>query len=226
MKTMTTRQEGTMGTRSTRIAALSGVVFVVLLAVGFVLGSGSPSTSSSATKVQSYFVTHKGRIGGAGLLTMLAVLFGMFFFGYLRAYFRSQHGAEWLATVFFGGAIIFAVSGTLGAGFDLAAADHPAALSASSLQLLNILQSNVGYTAICAGLAVMYFAAGFVIYKTKLLPGWLAWVSWLLGLLSATFFLGFIAFIGTALWSLYVSLTLAARNPALEAVGGAGHSID
>lgn len=208
-----------MQTRSARWAPLTGVVFVVLLGAGFVLASGTPSTNATAAKVQTYFLAHKNRMGGAALLTLLSVLVGMFFFAYLRAYFRRDPGAEWLSTLFFGGAIIFAVSGAISAGLEGVAADHPSSLSASSLQLLNALQSNVGYMALAAGLGVMYFAAGFAIRKTGALPGWLAWVSWLLGLLCATFFLAFIAFLATALWVLYVSLTLASRNEPLEAAG-------
>jgi hypothetical protein len=205
-----------MGTRSTRLAALSGVAFIVFLVPAVLLTGNSPSTDASAARVQTYYLAHKGRYGTAALLTVLAILFGMFFYGYLRAYFRKHAGMEWLSSLFFGGAVIFAVSGGVGAGIDSLVADHPAALSASSLQLVNALEGNLNYPLTCAGLTVLYFAAGFVIYSSRALPTWLAWVSWILGLVSASFFLGFIGLIAMAPWALIISIMLASRNPSLE----------
>ena len=58
-----------------------------------------------------------------------------------------------------------------------------------------------------------------MIYRSGALPVWLAWVSWLLGVLAASFVLTFFALIATALWVLFVSISLASRNPALGVSG-------
>jgi hypothetical protein len=47
----------------------------------------------------------------------------------------------------------------------------------------------------------------------------LAWVSWLLGVLAASFVLTFFALVATALWVLFVSISLASRNPPLGVPG-------
>lgn len=206
-----------MGTRSTRLAALSGVLFVAFLVPAVLLTSGSPGSGASAAKVQQYFVAHKSRFGAAAWLSILAVVFGVFFYGYLRAYFRKQSGMEWLSSVFFGGAITFAATGAIGAGVDALVADNPRALTASSLQLVNQMEMDLNYPAICAGLAILYIAAGFVIHASHALPGWLAWASWVLGLLAASFFLGFFALMAMAPWAVIISIILASRNPSLEA---------
>ena len=208
-----------MGTRSTRIAALSGVLFVAFLVPAVLLTSGGPNSNASAAKVQQYFLAHKNRFGAAALLSVFAIVFGVFFYGYLRAYFRKQSGMEWLASIFFGGAVIFAATGAIGAGVDALVADHPSALTASSLQLVNQMEMNLNYPAICAGLAVLYIAAGFVIHGSQALPSWLAWASWLLGLLAASYFLGWFALMGMAPWAVIVSIILASRNPSLERDG-------
>jgi hypothetical protein len=204
-----------MGTRSTRLAALSGVVFIACLVPAVLVTGSPPSTNASATKVQSYYLAHKDKYGLASLLTVLAILFGLFFYGYLRAYFRKHLGMEWLSSIFFGGAILFAVSGAVGAGIDAVAADHPAALSASSLQLVNALESNLNWPISAAGQALLYLTAGFIIYKSKALPGWLAWASWVLGLASASMFLAFVGLIAMAPWVVIISVMLAMRNPSL-----------
>jgi len=162
-----------MGTRATRLAALSGVVFVVLIIASFAVAS-PPSTGSSAAKVQQYFLDHKHQMGVSALLSGLSVVFGLCFFGYLRAYFNKYPGVRWLSSIFFAGAIVFAMGGVITAGFASAASDDPGALNASSLQLLNYLGSDVGYGALVTGTAILYLAAGFIIYKSRALPVWLA----------------------------------------------------
>jgi hypothetical protein len=104
----------------------------------------------------------------------------------------------------------------LASGLDLTIGDHPSALSATSLQLLNTMSMDLNAAAVAVGLGVLYISAGFIIFKSRALPVWLAWPSWLLGLLGATFFLSFVALVVTPLWVLYVSILLAARNPTLN----------
>ncbi|HEV7192270.1 MAG TPA: hypothetical protein VGN35_03615 [Jatrophihabitantaceae bacterium] len=210
-----------MGTRSTRLAALSGVAFVVFLVPAVLFTGNSPSTNASAVKVQQYFLAHHTKYSLSALFTVLSIVFGLFFYGYLRAYFRSHAGMEWLSAIFFGGAIMFAVSGGIGAGVDALIGDHPKALSASALQLVNQMDSDLSYPMTGAGLAVLYLAAGFIIYKSKALPAWLAWVSWILGLVSASFVLAFFGLVAMALWALIVSIMLASRNPNIENSGSA-----
>jgi hypothetical protein len=209
----TISKEGTMGTRRTRIAALSGVAFVVLIVPAFILTSGAPDPGATPAKIRHYILANKSHYSLGGLLTVLAVVFGLFFYGYLRAYFRSMPGLEWLASVFFGGAIVFGAGAALAGGLDLTIGDHPSALSAGSLQLLNSLNTDLSTASLAIGLAVLYISAGFIIYKSRALPVWLAWVSWLLGLLAATFFLSVVALFVTPLWVLLLGILLASRNP-------------
>jgi hypothetical protein len=208
-----------MTSRWTRIAALTGVLFAVVLVPAVLLTSGAPSSNASAAKIRAYVLTNKNHYSLAALLTTLAVVFGLFFYGYLRAYFQRLPGNEWLASLFFGGAIVFGVGGALAGGVDAAMGDSPASLSASSLQLLNTMSEDLNVILVAAGLGILYLSAGFIIYRSRALPVWLAWVSWLLGVLAASFILAFIALVATALWVLYVSILLASRNPSLGVAG-------
>jgi hypothetical protein len=208
-----------MGTRGTRIAALTGVIFIVFLVPAVLVTSGSPNSNASAAKVQTYVLAHKSHYSVGALLSVLAIVFGLFFFGYLRAYFRRLPDLEWLSAIFFGGAIVFGIGGALAGGLDATAGDSPASLSAASLQLLNTLSMDLNVAALAVGLGVLYLSAGFIIYKSRALPAWLAWVSWLLGLLAASFVLTFFALVATVLWVLYVSILLATRNPSLNSLG-------
>jgi hypothetical protein len=221
-----------MTTGSTRIAALTGVIFVVLLVPAVLVTSGSPNSNASALSVRTYVLAHKGHYSLGALLSILAIVFGLFFYGYLRAVFRSRPGMEWLSTLFFGGAIVFGVGGALAGGIDAVLGDSPASLSAPSLQLLNTMAMDLNVAAIATGLAVLYLSAGFLIYKSGVLPVWLAWVSWLVGVLAASFILTFFALAATVLWVLFVSIFLASRNPSPDisatqggAESGVAHSL-
>jgi hypothetical protein len=193
-----------MTNRWTRTSALTGVVFVVILVPAVLVTSGSPGSNASA-------------LMGA-LLSILAVVFGLFFYGYLRAFFPSRPGMEWLSALFFGGAIVFGTGGALAGGVDAVLGDSPASLSATSLQLLNTMAMDLNAAMITSGLAILYLSAGFIIYRSGASPpGWRG--SWLLGVLAASFVLTFFALVATALWVLFVSISLASRNPPLGVPG-------
>jgi hypothetical protein len=200
----------------TRWAALSGVLFAVLLVAGVLLSFGAPDSSSSAAKVQGWYLAHKSLMGAVTLLLVLGVIVGLFFLNHVRSCFRRYDSTGRATSLFWGGVIVFAVSGALGAGISSTFADDPKVLSPGSLQLLNALSSNLNYPAACIGLAVMFLGAGLVIRRTRILPQWIAWVSWVLALAAASFFLGFIALLASGLWMVLVSVLLAVRNPAPE----------
>ena len=149
-----------MGNRWTRISALTGVLFVVFLVPAVLVTSGSPDSNATAAKVQHYVLGHKNHYSLGAVLSVLAVVFGLFFYGYLRAYFRALPGVEWLASLFFGGAIVFGVGGALAAGLDATIGDDPSALSAQSLQLLNTLSMDLNAAAVAVGLGVLYIRRG------------------------------------------------------------------
>lgn len=199
-------------TRGARWVALSGVLFSVLLAFAVLMTSGMPDTKDAA-KVQAWDVKHTGLVGGSALVTMAAVIVGLYFLTWLYSHFSRQR-AGWMGTLFLVGVVLFAGSGVLGAGVAASVSSDAKHLSVGSLQLLASLNQNLNYPMTLAGMAVMYLAAGFLIRRTLLLPGWLAWASWVLAVLSVSFFLGFVALIGTALWMIVVAGTLIARPPA------------
>jgi hypothetical protein len=190
-----------------RLLPLSGIVFVVLVLVSaFILDT--PDSNASASKVLTFYQAHQNAASASGLLTGLAVIFGLFFFGYLRDYLRQDRATRWLASTAFGGVILFAVGGALSAGSLFALGDQPHVLNAAAAQTLNLIQSDgsVGFTQ--AGLAVFFLATAVAILRGRLLPAWLGWVSVVLGLVAASLVLTFFAFIATGVWVIVVAVML------------------
>lgn len=199
------------GASSTRWGGISGIAFGVILAVSTLMLAGKPQ-ATNATKVDGWVLKHTGLIWVSVLLTMVAVVIGTCFLVWLHQQLtRSERG--WQGTVFLAGAVIFATSGTVSAGLNAVLSMDAKHLSTGSLQLMASMSENVSYAMTCAGLAVMYVGAGLLIRRTNLLPGWLAWVSFVFAVLATSFFLGFVALLGSVLWLIVVGAIFATRQP-------------
>jgi MFS family permease len=182
------------------------VLFVVVLAVSFFITS-TPNTNKSPQDILNYYTknSHKAALGISTVLADIAVVFGIFWFGYLRDRFgRTDVGARF-SPILLAGAIIFASGGLLFSGANFALLDQPKHMLPATAQTLNFLQSDIGAAAITIGVSIVMWAAGFIILKTRILPVWLAWVSFVLGVVGVAGPIGFFAFLATGIWILIVA---------------------
>jgi hypothetical protein len=221
-RSATTRQAASrslsgQGTRLTRAAALTGVLFVVCLVSGVVLTVNAPNTNASTAKITHYVLTHKGRYGLSGMLNTIGVISGISFAVYLRTYFR-RFVPEWMTSLFLVGVVVFAISGVLSAGVEFAYSDHPQLLSGDSIRLLNDISQNVSWAPLAAGLTLTYAAIALMIRSAGALPKALSGLAWVMTALAASFFLAFIPLILTAVFALIASIRMAQRNPDVSAV--------
>jgi MFS family permease len=189
-----------------RWGPLCGVAFVVLLAVSFFIVS-TPNTNKSPAYIYAWYnkSSHKTALGISTVLADIAVVFGIFFFGYLRdRWGRTDLGSR-LAPILLAGAILFAGGGLAFSGATFALLDSPKHMSPDTAQTLNFLQSDLGAAGITVGVSIIMWAAGFIILKTRILPVWLAWVSFVLGVVALAGPIGFFAFLATGIWILIVA---------------------
>ena len=201
---------------SHKLAPLTGVVFFVVLLAGVLTGDNLSSTDSGA-KVIAYYTAHRSRLQASALLIGLAVFVGVVFYGLLRDYLRRSEGVRGLTATAFGGVLLFAASGCLGAGCTLALADSPSRLTPVSAQTLNLIKTDGNSVFSSAGIAVLLFAYGLAIVRSGLLPKWLGWVAFPFVILALFPPTGFIAFIAAGLWTLIVSIVLYLRQAAAPA---------
>jgi MFS family permease len=189
-----------------RWGPICGVLFVVFLAVSFFIGS-TPGTGKSPQYLLNWYSSssHKREVAISLVLSDIAVVFGLFWFGYLRDRFgRSDLGAR-LSPILLAGAIVFSVGGVVFSGTELALIDDPKKMEPATAQTLNFLTSDLGAGAIVVGVSVLMWAAGFIILKTKALPSALAWFSFVLAVVALAGPIGFFAFLATGLWVLIVA---------------------
>jgi MFS family permease len=182
-----------------------GLLFVILLVASFLVG-GTVNTNKSPAYILAWYNVHSHKVSMVFsiILTDLAVVVGIFFFGYLRdRWGRTDLGSR-LAPTFLAGVIIFAMSGVIGSGALIALIDSPKHLTPDSAQALNFIQSDLASAATFAGIGIFMLAAWMIIWRTRILPVWLAWVSFALGLIALAGPLGFFAFLATGIWLLIV----------------------
>jgi len=197
--------------RVDRWLPVTGLAMIVLFVGEGALSGTEPSAGSSGAKVIAFYAVHRGRLEVGDYLLSLAVVVGMFFFGHVREHIRVNERSPRLAAIMFGGAVLFAASGSLGAGASLALTDVPSRLDPAAAQVLNVLQTDfVGYTD-NAGAAVLLIAAGLAILRGRDLPVWTGWLALVLAVVT------FIPMpdIGAppaALWSLVISVVFLWRT--------------
>jgi hypothetical protein len=193
-----------------RWAPLAGVAFVVLLVLGTVL-SGSEPHGSSAARIVGFYAVHRATVRASDLLTALAVVLGLFFYGYLRDWLSGAAASARLAATAFGGAVVFAVGGLMGTGAQYALADIPSKLGPGAAQALNLLQNDLAGFTVNAGAAVLLIGSGSAVLAGRRLPAWTGWLAIVLGLVSLVPIPNSGA-LTAGVWTLLVSILLVIRG--------------
>jgi hypothetical protein len=192
-----------------RLAPLTGVVFVVLLVVSFIVGGDTPDFDDSAQDVVSFYSSHEGSQITSAILGAYAVLFFVFFAGTLRgALRRSEEPPGILSAVAFGGALLVAFGGLIFAGLTFTLADiaDESTIDPVAIQTLNVLSGEF-FIPLAVGVGVFQIAAGIAIVRGRALPAWLGWVGIVIGIAAVTP-VGFFAFLVMLAWVLVASVAM------------------
>jgi len=196
--------------RWSRLAPLTGIVFVGLLIATFAVGGSTPGVHATGLKVLSYYKAHHSQQMASAFLGAVGVVFLLLFAAALRTYLRRVEGARPLAALGFGGAVVLGIGGAIFSSLRWALADARNTLDPSAAQALNVLQNDF-FWPFGVGVTVFGIGYGLAIARSGALPRWLGWVAFVLGILGVTP-IAFIGFLGLLAWSLIVSALLYARG--------------
>ncbi|MGH2748048.1 MAG: hypothetical protein ACRDKB_09015 [Actinomycetota bacterium] len=189
------------------MAALTGVVFVVLLVVSFIVSGETPEADASSQEIISFYSENEAEITVSSILFGLGAVFFLFFNGTLRSVLRSAEGGTGtLSAVVYAGGVVATVGMLIFAGLGFTLGDTAGELEPAAAQALNALSSDF-FLPLAGGIATFLFAAGLVTIRTGALPRWLGWVAIVLAIVEFSP-IGFFVFLATLLWVLVVSILL------------------
>jgi Domain of unknown function (DUF4386) len=166
-----------------RWAALSGIVFVVLMLTGAYFVTDVPEADASANEIAGYLAdsgNHTRNIVGA----YLWVLGGLAFLGFvtgLRAVLRrAEGGPGTLSSLVFGAGVVFTAVWSVSA-VTLAAVAYAVEFSdapVSNPDIVRVLPQMAGLLLLLGGGFVgilLLLATSILTFRTGVLPRWLAW---------------------------------------------------
>jgi len=172
-----------MSDRYARYGAATGILFVLLVVVGFLVTPEPPAADASAAEVFDYVTDKQDTLHAVQLIFAAAGFFFIWFIGTLRTFLAAAEGNDGrLANTAFGGGLIAAASLLVAFGLAATAALHPAENGPELTHAL--IDASLIVPAVGAPAAAVFFAAnGLSILRSVLLPSWLGW----LGLVTALF---------------------------------------
>lgn len=200
-----------------RIAAISGIIFVVLLIVGLMMASDFPDSSDPDADWLAYY-GDDGRlirnIIGAYMMVAAAIAFVVFFAVFFRN-LRLASGDEVLPTITFITGIMFLTT-LLGASLlAVVAANLKLGDSTTPTADFGRTLPAAGYVLFLIGggfsAAAMIVSASIIVLRTRVMASWVAYLGFIAAI-ALLFAAVFIPMIALPIWVLVVSVALLRRS--------------
>jgi hypothetical protein len=192
------------------LAPLTGVAFVVILILGFIVGGEPPDVKNPPQEIVDHYIDNKDSVQIGVLMELIAAALLLFFAGYLRKILRAAPGeGGMLPAVALAGATVMAVGAALDGTISFVLAESADDIEPAAVQALQALWDN-DWPPIALGAAVLLLASGLSIALYGALPRWLGWIAIVLGVIGLTP-IGFVSFLAGGIWIVVVSVLLAVR---------------
>jgi hypothetical protein len=206
--------------RSERIAALTGVAFVVVAIVAGIIAGEPPDADSPVQEIVDHYAANETSIQVGAFVGVAAMVLLVFFGAYLRSVLSAVEGRGGiLSTLTLVGAATIAVGFAIDFTISIALTEAAEDVEPAAVQALQALWDS-DFVPIALGILVFLIATGLSIVRYGALPRWLGWVALVLAVIGFTP-IGFVAFLGTGIWIVIISVLLAVRVPGASARGPA-----
>lgn len=197
-----------MSARSMRgsLLPLTGVLFVILTVVGFLVGGETPDADAPTREVVEYWTDHDDVNMIGSVIEALAAVSLLFFAATLRKASSRWDDSSILPSVAYAGGIVAAAGIGVDAAIRFAAADVAGDVDPAVLQTFSALWANFFFPMV-VGLATLILATSIAGWRTRALPIWLAVIGILIFI---AFFTpaGFVAFLVGGVWIIVLSVLL------------------
>ena len=193
------------------IGPLTGILFVVLTIIAFLVSGESPGTDDSTREIVDFYLDNDDSQSLAAALLALGAVALIFFLGSLRRALRAAAGDDGgLSTVALLGGLMIAVGTSIFAGITFTLGDAADELPPAAILTLNALNSDMFFT-IAVGTAAFNLALGLAVLRHGGLSRPLGWVALVIGIAALTP-LGFFAFLATGIVIVWASVVLATKT--------------
>ena len=193
------------------IGPLTGILFVVLTIIAFLVSGESPGTDDSTREIVDFYLDNDDSQSLAAALLALGAVALIFFLGSLRRALRAAAGDDGgLSTVALLGGLMIAVGTSIFAGITFTLGDAADELPPAAILTLNALNSDMFFP-LAVGTAVFNLALGLAVLRHGGLPRPLGWVALVVGIAALTP-LGFFAFLATGIVIVWASVVLARKT--------------
>jgi hypothetical protein len=196
--------------RTERIGALTGVAFLVLAIVGALIAGEPPSADNPVQEIVDHYSDNETSIYVGSFVLVAAAVLLVFFGAYLRSVLSAAEGSGGiLSALTLVGTAIVAIGIAIDTTISIALVEAVDDIEPAAVQSLQALWDN-DFVPFALGTLVFLIATGLSILRYGALPKWLGWVALVLAVIGFTP-IGFIAFLGTGIWIVIVSVMLAVR---------------
>jgi hypothetical protein len=161
--------------RFVEYGAATGIVFVVLSLVGFIVLPTPPDLNAPSQDWASYFLGHHDGVRASVVLLAVAMFFFIWFLGTLTSVLRIATGTPRLPSIAFAGGILGAASLLVGLAAEAVAAYRPQGVDPLITRAMNDIFVMAGVAGIPAFTA-LFAATAVVILRTGAFPAWLGWL--------------------------------------------------
>ncbi len=163
--------------RYAKYGAATGIAFVVLLVIGFLIVTPSPpDLDAPVDEWSNYFTDHQDSINTGIVLVSVSLFFFLWFLGSVASALRVAAGNPRLPSIAFAGGLLFTASLFVALTCVAIAAHRPDEVSPELTRALNDGGILAGVPGI-AGVGAFFGATALVILRGDLLPHWLGWLS-------------------------------------------------
>ena len=202
-----------------RWAALSGIVFVVLMLVGAAFVADVPKGDASAQEIASYLTdsgNHTRNIIGAYLWVLGGLAFLVFVTGLRSVLRRAEGDPGTLSNLVFGAGVVFTAVWSVSAAAiaSVAYAVEFSDARVSNPDLVTVLPSLGGLLLLLGGgfAGILLLAAtSIIIFRTGVLPRWLAWLGIIVAV-SLVFDVAYMNILPLVGWVLVASIAMLRRR--------------
>ena len=192
------------------LVPLTGVAFIVVAIIGFIVGGEPKDASHPATEIADWYIDNKDSVEVGAFIGVAATVLLVFFGAYLRNVLRvAAGGDDMLSLVSFIGLVVVAVGFAIDTTISIAIAERADDIDPIAVQSLQALWDN-DFVPIALGVLLFLWATGISVVRSGALPKWIGWIMILLGVVALTP-IGFASFLGTAVLILVISILLAVR---------------